>query len=202
MQASAATYSTSSPTHHPLRLVSKKPKKLRADFRKNRGARPRRGDLTRSFAADEDQTLDAPRDERISGKGELTRKRTIVGQESDGDQAGLAVTPQCRRIEPPRPRAPSAWPQQRRAGRRRLAAQLRHPPSAPHSEHRPTARRRRRRLGLFSQRSLGRRHHRADRAAPRRALRAPAAAGSTSSSRTSIRWSSSAAPPSRISSPT
>jgi ribosome biogenesis GTPase / thiamine phosphate phosphatase len=78
--------------------VSKKPKKLRADFRKNRGARPRRGDLTRSFAADEDQTLDAPRDERISGKGELTRKRTIIGQESDGDQAGLAVSPQAAEL--------------------------------------------------------------------------------------------------------
>jgi ribosome biogenesis GTPase / thiamine phosphate phosphatase len=75
--------------------MAKKQKKIRADFRKNRGARPRRGDLTRSFAANEDQTIDAPHDERISGKGELTRKRTIVGQQSDGDQAGLSVSPQA-----------------------------------------------------------------------------------------------------------
>ncbi len=73
--------------------MSKKPKKLRADFRKNRGARPRRGDLTRSFEADEDRTLDAPRDERISGKGELTRKRTVIGQETEAGESGFAVTP-------------------------------------------------------------------------------------------------------------
>jgi ribosome biogenesis GTPase len=71
--------------------VSKKPKKLRAEFRKNRVPRPRRGDLTRSFAADEDRTLDAPREERLTGKGDLTRKRTVIGEEADIDKAGFAV---------------------------------------------------------------------------------------------------------------
>ncbi|HEY2148262.1 MAG TPA: ribosome small subunit-dependent GTPase A [Pirellulales bacterium] len=71
--------------------MSKKPKKLRAEFRKNRGARPRRGDLTRSFAADEDRTIDAPREERLTGKGDLTRKRTVVGELSDVDEAGFSV---------------------------------------------------------------------------------------------------------------
>jgi ribosome biogenesis GTPase / thiamine phosphate phosphatase len=74
--------------------MAKKNKKIRTDFRKNRGARPRTGDLTRSFSTDDEQRLDAPRDERISGKGELTRKRTVVGQQAeDADQGGFAVQP-------------------------------------------------------------------------------------------------------------
>jgi ribosome biogenesis GTPase len=74
--------------------LSKKRKKIRAEFRKNRSVRRRTGDLTRRFAADEEQTEDAPREERISGKGDLTRKRTIIGEEADADQAGFAVLPQ------------------------------------------------------------------------------------------------------------
>ncbi|HEV3416945.1 MAG TPA: ribosome small subunit-dependent GTPase A [Pirellulales bacterium] len=74
--------------------MAKKNKKIRTDFRKNRGARRRTGDLTRSFSTDDEQRLDAPRDERISGKGELTRKRTVVGQEADSDQGGFAVRPE------------------------------------------------------------------------------------------------------------
>ena len=65
-------------------------KKIRADFRKNRGSRARQGDWTRHFrGATPDQEPiageselaetanpadDAPQDERISGKGDLTRK--------------------------------------------------------------------------------------------------------------------------------
>jgi ribosome biogenesis GTPase / thiamine phosphate phosphatase len=77
--------------------MAKKHKKIRAEFRKNRGARPRTGDLTRTFAADEEQTNDAPHDERISGKGDLTRKRTIIGEETDAGagQSGFAVQPQA-----------------------------------------------------------------------------------------------------------
>ncbi|HEV2968756.1 MAG TPA: ribosome small subunit-dependent GTPase A [Pirellulales bacterium] len=74
--------------------MAKKNKKIRTDFRKNRGSRPRTGDLTRSFSTDDEQRLDAPRDERISGKGELTRKRTVIGQEADADQGGFAVRPE------------------------------------------------------------------------------------------------------------
>jgi len=54
-----------------------KKRKIRTDFRKNRTSRSRATDLTRKFAA-EGPDHDALRGERISGKGELSRRRTIV----------------------------------------------------------------------------------------------------------------------------
>jgi ribosome biogenesis GTPase len=76
-------------------LVAKK-KKIRADFRKNRTPRPRSDEWTRQFQSQSPEQLDAPHDERISGKGELTRKRTVmgaehVGREDDGFQVLLDV---------------------------------------------------------------------------------------------------------------
>src|ERR1700733_8385195 len=70
-------------------------RKIRADFRKNRTTRQRSTDLTRRFEREdyEDQ-LDEPHQERISGKGELTRRRTIVGTQSDDETAGFAVHPE------------------------------------------------------------------------------------------------------------
>ncbi|MDX1963093.1 MAG: ribosome small subunit-dependent GTPase A [Pirellulales bacterium] len=66
-------------------------KKFRAEFRKNRGSRQRENDLTRDFQADR-HNEDHTRDERISGKGELTRKRTIIGDVA-ADDAGLTAQP-------------------------------------------------------------------------------------------------------------
>jgi ribosome biogenesis GTPase len=70
-------------------------RKIRADFRKNRTTRQRSTDLTRRFEREdyEDQ-LDEPHQERISGKGELTRRRTVVGTQSDDETAGFAVHPE------------------------------------------------------------------------------------------------------------
>lgn len=65
-----------------------KPRKVRVEFRKNRSVRTRRGDLTR-LALDADRVADESSSERISGKGELTRKRTVVS--SGGDAPGLAA---------------------------------------------------------------------------------------------------------------
>jgi len=73
--------------------MAKKQKKIRAAFRKNRNVRTRPSDLTRRFAADDDKTLDAVGQERISGKGELTRKRTVVGEAGDTEAGGLSVQP-------------------------------------------------------------------------------------------------------------
>lgn len=74
-------------------LMSKKksdPKKVRADFKKNRESKSRRGNLTRAFKqADWDEDKEASR-ERISGKGELSRKRTVMADQDD-DQLRLAV---------------------------------------------------------------------------------------------------------------
>jgi ribosome biogenesis GTPase / thiamine phosphate phosphatase len=68
--------------------VSKK-KKIRTDFRKNRVVRTRETDWTRRDESAEEQSLHG---ERISGKGDLTRRRTVVGSEvDDANSAGMGV---------------------------------------------------------------------------------------------------------------
>lgn len=64
-----------------------KPRKFRVELRKNRGVRRRRVDLTRSVDADLEHAGDLAATERISGKGELTRKRTVIVR----DEAATAV---------------------------------------------------------------------------------------------------------------
>jgi ribosome biogenesis GTPase len=68
-----------------------KKKKIRADFRKDHQVRRRQKDLTRKFARDADAGDAMAGSERLSGKGDLTRKRTIVGVESDPETAGFGV---------------------------------------------------------------------------------------------------------------
>ncbi len=73
-----------------------KKRKIRAEFRKNREVRTRKTDWTRQY--DRGALEDGPQEdaveqsERISGKGELTRKRTVRGEVVDtGDEPGLGV---------------------------------------------------------------------------------------------------------------
>ncbi len=74
------------------KFVNKKKRKIRAEFRKKHDTRKRSRDFTRQFARDDGQQQEEmASSERISGKGELTRKRTIVGVETDFDEAGLSV---------------------------------------------------------------------------------------------------------------
>jgi len=69
-----------------------KKKKIRAAFRKNRGVRTRRTDWTRQFDQHGSEPEDLKQHERISGKGELSRKRTVRGEEVDtGDEPGLDI---------------------------------------------------------------------------------------------------------------
>jgi ribosome biogenesis GTPase len=69
----------------------RKSQKIRADFRKNRETRVRDGDLTRQFSqGDLDEADDAVAGERIRGKAELFRRRTVVGEQVD-DDSGQAV---------------------------------------------------------------------------------------------------------------
>lgn len=76
-----------------------KKKKIRTEFRKNRSGRARRDDWTQRFRGGspaepaETPADEGPRAERISGKGELTRKRTIVADVAgdDASQIVLAV---------------------------------------------------------------------------------------------------------------
>ncbi len=66
------------------------PKKRRfaLNFVKTVPAALAKADWTRQFAtgADADQD-ESPRDERISGKGELTRRRTVVADVEEGETA-------------------------------------------------------------------------------------------------------------------
>lgn len=83
-------------------MASKKKKKLRAEFRKNRTVRSREKDLTRQFDADDEAVDDLDTRQSVSGKGELTRKRTLVGAELAEDASGSVVLPAvdesiCRR---------------------------------------------------------------------------------------------------------
>lgn len=59
-------------------MAKKKRSKTRTDFRKGHQGRVRQSDLTRSFhSGNTDELADVIQSERVSGKGELTRKRTV-----------------------------------------------------------------------------------------------------------------------------
>lgn len=77
-------------------MSKKRKKKIRTDFRKNRAPKTRHRDWTQRFAADDAEAVDAPGQERISGKGKLTRQRTIVGEELTDDQSPLSVHVEAR----------------------------------------------------------------------------------------------------------
>jgi ribosome biogenesis GTPase len=65
--------------------------RFRAEFRKNRLGKPQRSDWTRKVAADDESKVESlPTHERVSGKGDRTRKRTVVGAVAD-EQTGLPV---------------------------------------------------------------------------------------------------------------
>lgn len=69
-----------------------KKKKIRAEFRKNREVRARQGDLTRDYQQHGFEADDSVRGERVSGKGSLSRKRTIVVSESSAtDEQGMLL---------------------------------------------------------------------------------------------------------------
>lgn len=67
-----------------------RPNKIRTEFRKNHQGRPRPTDLTRKFQQDDLNDEQLTSRERVSGKGELTRYRTVFGQHTDGVD-GLGV---------------------------------------------------------------------------------------------------------------
>ncbi len=84
-------------------MAKNKKRKVRVDFRKNRTQPPRRSDWTRRFADSDPRAEEAAGTERISGKGDLTRRRTVRGEVlASAEQAGFAVdlevdTSVCRR---------------------------------------------------------------------------------------------------------
>lgn len=72
--------------------MAKKNRKIRAEFRKNRAPRTRRTDWTQSFNHERlEETEQLPQQERISGKGELSRRRTVHGAEVSTENGGVEV---------------------------------------------------------------------------------------------------------------
>ncbi|MFM8984903.1 MAG: ribosome small subunit-dependent GTPase A [Planctomycetia bacterium] len=69
-----------------------RPRKIRVDFRKNRSARRRPGELTRIVGHDPERAEEQPATERLSGKGELTRRRTIVAAADGVDALAAEAT--------------------------------------------------------------------------------------------------------------
>ena len=67
--------------------------KIRIDFRKNHQGRKRPNDLTRKFQQDDLDDSQLASGERISGKGDLTRRRTVIAGEAntDGLPAGMSA---------------------------------------------------------------------------------------------------------------
>jgi len=74
-------------------MGKKKKSKLRANFRKNRNARTRKNDLTRRFDADNESVDDVEMGQSVTGKGALTRKRTLAGAELAEDATGTVILP-------------------------------------------------------------------------------------------------------------
>ena len=74
--------------------MSEKKKKVRVEFRKNRNKPPRENDITRAYQADAAKAEDARTGERVRAKGDLSRHRTILQNDTDDgmpavDTAGL-----------------------------------------------------------------------------------------------------------------
>ena len=97
-----------------------KKKKIRADFRKNRTVRARASDWTQTVSASTASQDEAPpQSERISGKGDLARRRTVCGDQLDGDDRAGLRRPSRRGRErlPSRPGAQRARADQHGRGR-------------------------------------------------------------------------------------
>ncbi len=69
-------------------MAKDKKRKIRAEFRKRHESRVRRGDLTRDFREHGFQDDETAQSERVSGKGDLTRKRTVFGAETTEEDTG------------------------------------------------------------------------------------------------------------------
>jgi ribosome biogenesis GTPase / thiamine phosphate phosphatase len=74
--------------------MSDKKKKSRVEFRKNRAPRTRQKDWAKHVGDEAGKLDDMPHDERVSGKGELNRKRTVVT--TGDDAARYELDADCR----------------------------------------------------------------------------------------------------------
>jgi ribosome biogenesis GTPase len=74
-----------------LQNIMKNPKKYRVEFRKNRAERTRVDDWTRRFEEHGFEDASEAFAERIGGKGELSRRRTVIGKMVDSRETDKHV---------------------------------------------------------------------------------------------------------------
>ena len=67
-------------------MPKRQSRKIRVDFKKNRDQQARRNDLTRDVHSESLDLDHVHKEERVSGKGRQSRRRTIVGAVGDDDQ--------------------------------------------------------------------------------------------------------------------
>ncbi len=72
-------------------MPKKRPSKIRTEFKKNYQQRRRTSDLTRQFQQDPLDDESHTSRERVSGKGEMSRYRTVVGESLEDTTDGFAV---------------------------------------------------------------------------------------------------------------
>ena len=72
-------------------MSKKRPAKIRTEFKKNYQQRRRKADLTRNFQQNPHGDEAHVSRERVSGKGEMSRHRTVIGQHLDDAGDGLSV---------------------------------------------------------------------------------------------------------------
>lgn len=65
--------------------------KIRAQFRKRQNTRVRKTDFTKDFKDDAEAMENSISGERLSGKGDLSRKRTVIGTNSEQSESGFEV---------------------------------------------------------------------------------------------------------------
>lgn len=68
-----------------------KSRKVRTQLRKGYQKRKRQGDLTREYEEHGFENSDPAYSERVSGKGDLTRHRTVIGESIESEEAGFEV---------------------------------------------------------------------------------------------------------------
>lgn len=72
--------------------------KVRVDLRRNRQARARQQNLTHQLLDNHDSAADTPLSERVTARGDLFRRRTMVGVRAEGDQLLRVIDEStCRR---------------------------------------------------------------------------------------------------------
>ena len=72
-------------------LCRKKPRKVRISLRKNRQKRSRVRNVTREMRAEEPTSVDLPQVERLTGKGDLTRHRTILAADVEAGSGNVGA---------------------------------------------------------------------------------------------------------------